>query len=480
MSFVGGTQSTARLEDPIETEEPTTSNMDGPLSINASANVELRRSFMWRTLAAAAGMASTLLLTVVIVRTLDPHEAATFFAVLVALSFGSMIGCLGMGPNVIRLMAAEPDPVDRRKIAGTHLQATFLLSCLSAPFIALVSCNGLLGHSIFLPACVLTTFLIVIESTRLMISNIFTAAGRVHASVATMHYVRSLLALPFVVLAVFAISQPSLLVVLGTYLAVAAIQFAVALLHAREYVAIFEFSAGVSTLRKAIGEGTQLFTLDLSEFMIMQGTIWLATAVFSPAVATQYAAALTLAMQVTILESLSALAVAAPAARLWAAGKKEEVVRMLSNAATLSTLVVIIVVALLAVFGRFVVEVAYGPSMRPAATMLLILATGGIVQASCQRSNTMLIVSGSITAAARTAILVLIVALPCAVAAALLSGPIALAVVTSLSVAAISTGQWLTARKILGRAPHAHYRIVRAARELASDPDAKAEPCEVK
>ena len=436
------------------------------MSLDTSANIELRRSFMWRMAAAAAGMASSFLLSVIVVRTLDAREAATFFAILAALSIGPLIGRLGLGPNVIRLMPAEPEPEARRHIAGTHLQATFLLSCLIAPLIALVGCNGLIGHANFIPAFVLTAVLIAVESTRLMISDIFAAAGRVRASVATMHYIRTVMTLPLVALIVFAVSRPSLVAVLASYLAVAAVQFAAALLAARNDVAIFRFSASIATLRKVIGQGTQLFSLEFSEFMMMQGTIWLATALFTPIAATQYAAAATLAMQVTVLESLAALAITPPAARLCAAGKESEAARMLSNAATLSAVIVIVVVAFLAVFGPFALQVAYGADMRPAATLLLILAASGIFQAVFNVSITMLIVGGHVTAAARTALGVLIAALPCAIAAAWLSGPIALAVVSSLSVSAMSIRQWLTARRVLRAAPHAHRRLGRAAREL--------------
>ncbi|WP_123028237.1 lipopolysaccharide biosynthesis protein [Mycolicibacterium stellerae] len=439
------------------------------MSTKLSAGGELRRGFVLRVAAAAAGMASMLLMTVVVVRSLEAHEAATFFAILASLSFGAKIGCLGMGPNVIRLVAMEPDPQVRRKITGTHLQATFLLSCVTAPIIAVIGLNGLFGHASFFPAFVMTTLLIIVETTRLMISDIFTATGRVHASVATMHYIRSVIALPFVVALVFGLHHKSLFAVLGTYLAVATVQLAIAVVHARKDISYFDISGGFATLRTATKEGTQLFSLDLAEFLMLQGTIWLATALFSPTVATQYAAAVTLAMQVTILEALTGLAVAAPASRLWAAGKKDEVVRMLSNSATLNAFIVLVFVALLTVFGRFVVETAYDSSMAPAATFLLILAVGGIVDASFKRSITLLIVSGSITAAARTAIVVLGFAFPTAIVAALLAGPTALAMVTSVSIAVMAVAQWNTARRALGRAPRAHRHIILAARDLFHD-----------
>jgi O-antigen/teichoic acid export membrane protein len=305
-----------------------------------------------------------------------------------------------------------------------------------------------------------------------MLSDIFAATGRVTASVATMHYIRNLLALPCVAVVLLWVNKPSLVVVLGAYLAASILQFSVALVPARHDIAFWRFTGGVSTLRTAIGQGTQLFALEFSTFMLMQGTIWLATAAFSPVAATQYGIAVTLAFQVTVLEGMSSLAITPPAARLWAAGRKEQVVRMLSNAATLSTVVVIIVVGLLAVLGGFVIDIAYGSSMRPAATMLLILAVSGIAQACFAVNMTMLIVSGHIAATSRSALLVLSVALPCAVAAAWLSGPTALAVVTSFSVSAMSICQWLTARKIFGYAPRAHYHVVRAARELLERADA--------
>lgn len=73
-------------------------------SEDADAKRELRHSFTLRVGAAAAGMVSTFLLTVIVVRTLNPLDTAAFFAVLAALSIGSVVGRLGLGPNVIRLI----------------------------------------------------------------------------------------------------------------------------------------------------------------------------------------------------------------------------------------------------------------------------------------------------------------------------------------------------------------------------------------
>ncbi|MCV7171928.1 teichoic acid transporter [Mycobacterium manitobense] len=441
------------------------------MTSSEGANSEMRRSFAWRAFAAAGGIVSTFLLSVIVVRELTLRDAAAFFAILAAVSFGPLVGRLGLGQNVIRLMGAECDPRKRRQIAGTHLHATVVLSCLTAPAIALIGCVALIGDSDLVPTFILTSVLIAIESTRLMVSDIFAAAGRVRASMATMHYVRSLLALPLVALMVFTSSRPSLLEVLGAYLAVSGIQFAAACVHARREVAVFEISFGIRDLKTALGQGAHLFILDLSEFMLRQGTIFLAAAAFSPLAATHYSAAAMLALQVTLLDSLCALAVTPPAARLWAAGRRTQVVRMLSNVATLNSLVSVSVVLLLALLGPLILELAYGVEMRSASAVLLILAASGIFQAYFDGSVTLLVISGHIAAAARTAMTVLMVALPAAVAAALAGGPKTLATVACLSVMAKSICQWMTVRKVLSASPRAHHHVIRAFRELVRDRD---------
>ncbi len=431
-----------------------------------SVDTEFRHSFLWRILAAAGGMVTSFLLTVVVVRGLDPRDAATFFAILAALSIGPLVGRLGLGANVVRLIPAESDPVARREIAGTHLLATALLSIITAPIIALIGCAAMIGQPGFVAVFVLATLLIAVESTRLMLSDIFAANGRIKASVATMHYVRSILALPVIAATVFTLGHESLDAVLATYFAVAAIQFAAALFHARGDIALPAFGPIFSTLRTALGHGVRLFSVDLSEFMIMQGSIWLATALMSPLHATQYALAITLGLQVTLFKNLAMTAVAPPAARLWAEGAKDKFVRLLSDAATLGAAVAVVLVAIIAIAGPYAIEVAYGASMKPTAFMLLIIAAGGAVQAGIGINSSCLILTGHLAEAARVAIGVVVVAVPCAIAAAYLLGPVALATVTAASLAVMSVGQFLNARRQLGTAPHANRHAVRAFSEI--------------
>lgn len=431
----------------------------------AGAHRELRSSFTLRTVAAAFGMVATFGLTVVVVRTLDSKDAAGFFAILAALSIGPLVGRLGLGPNIIRLMPAATDAQSRRRIAGSHLRVTLLLSVLSAPVVALFATAGLISHGDFPYVFLLTTVVIIIETVRLMLSDIFAAVGRVSASVMTMHYIRSVMVLPAVGVVALMSEKPTLTVLLITYAGAAAIQLVGAVWFARTEVSWFG-RMPIATLLTAVRAGSKLFSLELAAFLMMSGTIWLANGLFSADTATKYSAAAALAMQVTILESLTALAATPPAARLWAAGRRDEVTRLLSNVATLNTVVTTGIVLVLAVVGSFALEIAYGPSLESAAIYLVILAAAGIFQAAFNVNIALLIVAGHVEAVSRTALVVLLVAIPVAVAAALLGGPLALAIASAAAVATLSVAEWLTARTLFDTAPRAHLDIRAAISEL--------------
>lgn len=434
-----------------------------------AATSEMRRSFGWRTAAAAGGLLSTLLLTVVVYRMLDARDAAVFFAILAALSIGPLVGRLGLGPNVIRLVAAEPSPPRRRAIASSHLTATGVLSVVSAPVIAVLATWALRDSPHYWPVVFLTTAAIVAESMRLTLSDVFAAAGRVGASVATTHHVRSAVVLPVVGVIAVTVAHPTLLEVMVTYASVSFLQLVIALVVARHDVSL-SAAGGVATLRSALSAGAKLFTLDLAAFLCLPGTVWLANVVFDAQTAALYSAAATLALQVTIVESLAALAVTPAAARLWAAGQRDQVVGLLSAVATLSTAVTVAAVGALAAFGAELLGLAYGPSMREAAALLVIMAAGGIAKTAFGVNITLLIIDGHITAAARTASIILTVSVPVAVVAAVAGGPVWLAWASALSMTSVAVAQWWCTRTMLGAGPRAGWRLGAAWQSLRNSP----------
>ena len=132
---------------------------------------------------------------------------------------------------------------------------------------------------------------------------------------------------------------------------------------------------------------------------------------------------------------------------------------MLAAVATLGTLVTLLIVAFLAVLGETVVSWAYGPSMSGAGVMLLILAAGGIAKTALGGNITMLIISDNIDRAAVSALVVLAIAVPAGIAAAIIGGPMALAIVSALAVTFTAIVQWLSARRVLEDTPRPGFAL---------------------
>lgn len=432
----------------------------------AAGTGEFRNSFAWRSAAAVGGLVATLLTTVVAVRGLEAREAAAFLAILAGLMLGPMFGKLGLGQNVIRLFATTDPQSSRRMISG-HLRAAFVLSLVSAPFVAFMSTAALLDGSGHLAALALTSLLLVAETLRLMLSDIFAAVGDVRASVATTHHVRTIVVLPALVAVVVLVPHPTLIQILAVYVTVAVLLLLAAVVRARHLLTAPGRSSD-GRLLATIVAGLVLFALDASFFVVGRGDVWLAAAQFEPFDAARYGTVSMLAFQVTVLQGLASLAITPLAARMWAAGQRESVLRMLSAAATVTTAATGVVVLAIAMSGREVLGLAYGAEFAGSYGLLVVLAIGGIGQAAFGFSVPLLLVSGLIRRAVTACLAVLAVMVPVAVAAAVWFGPMGLAIVSSAAAVALPAAQWLAARAVHPEAPLPSLRFGDAVRTLRS------------
>jgi O-antigen/teichoic acid export membrane protein len=432
-----------------------------------SATAEIRSSFALRSAAAAGGLLATLLTTVVAVRFLADREAATFLSVLAGLMIGPMFGKLGLGQNVIRLVAATADEQRRRQIIGSHLRASFVLSVLSAPVLAFAATAGLLGRPDQLPALGLTAVLLVTETLRLLLSDIFAAVGDVRGSVATTHHVRTVVVLPALGAVVAMVAHPDLVQMLSVYSVVSVLLLAFALVRARHVITVFGRLPD-ARMMATIGTGLVLFALDASVFVIGRGDVWLANAAFEPFDAARYGTVSVLAFQVSVITGLTSLAITPVAARMWAAGRREAVLRLLSAAATLTTAATAVVVLGLVALGRPVLALAYGPEFADSYPLLVLLALGGLGQAVFGFNVPLLLVSGQIRRAVSACLVVVVVMTPLTAAAAIWGGPTALAAVTAVAALALPGGVWVAARRTVPSAPLPSWRIGASIRSLRS------------
>ncbi len=410
----------------------------------ASPTTEYRTSFVLRSGAAAVGLLATLSTTVVTVRGLDNGDAAVFLAVLAGLMLGPMFGKLGLGQNVIRTVGSQSEE-DRRRTVSAHLRAVLALSVVSSPLVAFVSTIGLLGRPDHLPAVALTAVVLVAESVRLLFSDVFAAVGDVRGSVATTHHVRTAVVLPALLVLVLVVPHPTLVEMLGVYTVVALLLLVAAVVRGRGLL-VARGALPSRTMLATIGTGLVLFALDASFFVVGRGDVWLASALFTPFDATRYGTVSMLAFQVTVLQGLASLAITPVAARMWAAGQRAAVVRLLAATATVVTLVTALVVLVLALVGGPLLGVAYGPEFVGSLPLLLVLAAGGIGQAALGFSVPLLLVSGLIRRAVVACGIALAVTLPLTVAAAWWFGPMGLAIASGLSSIALPAAQTVAAR----------------------------------
>lgn len=429
------------------------------------ARAEVRRSFGWRAPTAIGGLLATFLVTVVAVRALGALDSAVFLSALVALNFGPMLGRLGLGQNVLRLIPGQPDAAERRKVAGVHLLATILLASVTAPIVAFVAAAGALGGPDHLMIIVLIVALVVLETVRLTLSDVFAAYGAVRWSVFMTHHVRSVLVLPLLAVAVAV--APTVVGLLLAYVVASAALLCAGLVRAWPIVTV-RGTRPIPMVLNAIGTGTVLFATDVAAFAVGQGTVWAAAAGLPDVAAAQYATAAVLALQVTVIESLAAIAAMPVAARLWAAGERVRVVRLLSAVATLTTLVTTAGVLTLVVLGPIVLDIAYGPEMAGAYPVLVVLALGGLAKTSFGINITVLVVSGHATRAAFAALGVIVLSVPATLFA--LTAPDArwLAMVACCATVVLAVAQWQAARTVVRPAPRVHADVRAAWRELAS------------
>ncbi len=410
-----------------------------------------------------AGLVATLLTTVVAVRGLDNRSAAAFLAILAALMLGPMFGKLGLGQNVVRTIGSQ-DAETRRRTVTAHLGAALLLSVLSSPIVAGIATLGLVGEPGHAAVLALTSVILVAETLRLLLSDVFAAVGDVPSSVLTTHHVRTVVVLPALLAVTMLDSRPALVEMLAVYAVVSVLLLAIGVARGRGMIAVR--GASLHGMTGTVGVGLVLFALDGSFFVVGRGDVWIASAFFEPFDAARYGTASMLAFQVTVLQGLVSLAMTPLCARMWAAGRRNDVVRLLGAAATVTTAVTTVVVLVLLPFGGPVLSLAYGPEFEASLPLLLVLTLGGIGQAALGFAVPLLLVSGMIRRAVVACLSVLVVAVPATICAALWFGPIGLATASALSAVALPAAQTVAAR---GR-PLPSWRLRSAFRTLHRPP----------
>jgi len=441
--------------------------------VQAGQAREVRRSFALRMAVAVLGLLATLLTSVLAVRTLDDRSATGFLAVLGALMLGPMFGRLGLGQNAIRTIAAATTPAEVAAQVLAHLRAVALLSLVTSPLVAWVATVVVREDRGLVVALVVV--MIVLETVRLTVSDVYAALGRITWSVAATHHSRSILALLAMGVVVGAQGGGSTLVTLLTVYAVTSL---VLLAVTSVRLPLRDRERGArwwAPLLAAVAAGAWLATVELGAFLVGRGNVWIAGWVFPSDQALLFSTASVLAMQVTVLEGLANIALTPVAARLWAAGQRDRVFALLSASATVSTVITLVLAAGTWLLAPEVLRI-YGAGLSDAAPYLSIMATGALGMSLFGSCAVLLVVTGNGRTAAGSVAVATLVTVPGAVLAAQLGGPLALSFASAAAMVVLFGSYTVACRTAFGRAPlpGIHLRrslLVLAGRGPAAGPD---------
>ena len=411
---------------------------------------EVRRSFGLRMAVAILGLLATLLTSVLAVRTLDARSATGFLAVLGALMLGPLFGRLGLGQNTIRTVAAATSPAEVAAQVLAHLRGVALLSLVTAPLVAWVATVVVQEDRGLVVALVVV--MIVLETLRLTVSDVYAALGKITWSVAATHHSRSILALlAMVVVVAVQGGDTTLVTLLSVYAATSLVLLVVTSLRlplrARERGARWW-----APLLAAVAAGAWLATVELGAFLVGRGNVWIAGWVFDSDEALLFSTASVLAMQVTVLEGLANIALTPVAARLWAAGQRDRVFTLLSASATVSTAITVVLAAATWLLAPQVLKI-YGEGLGDAAPYLSIMATGALGMSLFGSCAVLLVVTGNGRIAASSVTVATLVTVPGAILAAHLGGALALSIASAAAMVILFGSYTIACRRAFGRVP---------------------------
>jgi O-antigen/teichoic acid export membrane protein len=380
---------------------------------------------------------------------------------------GPMVGRLGLGQSAIREIAGATSADEVSTQVVVHLRSVAILSVVSAPVVAwLATAIVQDGRGVVVALVIL---LIVLETVRLTMSDIYAALGRIGWSVAATHHVRSVIALlAMATVVAFQAGRTSLTVLLLVYAAVSCALLAFASVRLPMRPRLRETRKWTAMI-VAIVAGSQLFAVELGAFLVGRGDVWLAGWIFPAEEALRYSTASVLAMQVTVIEGLANLAVAPVAARLWAQGQRDRVLTLLSASATVTTAVTLLAVAVTCLLAPQVLQI-YGSDMSSAVPYLIVLAAGGIAMSVGGSCAVLLVITGKGREAAQAVGLVMFIALPAAVFSARIGGALALAIASATATIVLYVSYVATCRRALGAAPLPGMHLGVSIRILAGRP----------
>ncbi len=425
---------------------------------------EFLRSMTWRSVASVSGMAGGLVLVALAARRLPVTVAPTLFLTLTALIVAPMLGRAGVATHAVAELARLRAVGDRNG-ALTVVQRVLLItgagSVLSGMPLALAVILRTPGEGRLTLWLVVST-LLVCETIRLTVSDLFSGMGHPLWSAMLGHQPRAAFGAVSATLYMALKPQPTLtglltsLGVVSLVLTVSGLGGLALAAHRWRHTEASGFEVGaaepmseISThraLRSAIRAGMPLLLIDLALFAVGRLDVWIAARAFPAEEAVRYSTASVMANQLGLPIGLLALAICPLIAGLNAQGQLPRLEQLLRTVASVSIAVFVPVLVVLVVWGEWLFGALFGPALRSAAPLFLILSIGAVALVVGGLGQPVLMMTGHARSAAGLSLVIVALWVPAGWYAAHRGGPMALAAVSSSATAALHGGLCLLAR----------------------------------
>lgn len=406
-----------------------------PAGADAPTSAEFGRSLSWRLLAAPIGTVATFGLTTIVTRTLPPAEVTVSYTLLAALMIGPILGRFGLNQWAVRDLAAlrtNEDLATAVTAARRLAVAVVGPAAIAAPLISVVFVAGIWGGNLDLELALLATVILFAETWRLAIGDVLLGLGQTGWSAVLAHQVRAV-AVTGAVLA-HLVLQPGrfdLHVLLWLMAAVSVTLVGAGLARLWTLSGGSAASAERLDLGQLVKRGLPFLLVDLVVVVVARGDVWLAAPTLNETPAARYGTASVVGALIGMPIGLASLSLAPVVAGLVTQRRPADIERIVRSLATVVAYALVPVLIAVIFFGRWALEVAFGATYGEAHRYLLVLMVGNLALALLGAGPTVLLMSGRHREAMVAAVGWLLIAGPTAIIAAVLGGPMALALVSA-------------------------------------------------
>ncbi len=418
---------------PIDLVEPT---VDEPGEARPPTEAEFGRSFSWRLVLAPLGTAATFGLTGIATRTMEPADVTILYAVLAALMIGPILGRFGLNQWAVRDLAAMRTSQDPATVAGLarRFAATAVLpAVLTAPLVAGIAIIASAQNRSVGALVILTSIVLAAESWRLTASDTLIGLGFTGWSAALAHQVRAIAVTVLIVVYLLTSSAGLDIVRLLQVMSVVGVALvAVGLYRIWRIPSRSDPDLSVDVWAAA-RIGLPFLLVDLVVVIVARGDVWLAASVFDADQAALYGTASVLAAQIGLPIGLASIALAPVIAGNVARGRVDQIERSIRTLATAILYIVAPATVIAVLFGRRLLELGYGSPYGDAHPYLLILLVGNLALALLGAAPVVLLMAHCHRHAMNVCVTWLAIVVPVVIGAAVMAGPVGLAIASALA-----------------------------------------------